>query len=75
MVADSPELSGASGRGGLRVAIVGGGVGALEVMLGLRDLAEERVDLTLLTPESEFRYRPASVAVPFGSGPVNRLAL
>ena len=74
-MADSPELSGASGRGGLRVAIVGGGVGALEVMLGLRDLAEERVDVTLLTPESEFRYRPASVAVPFGSGQVHRFAL
>jgi NADH dehydrogenase FAD-containing subunit len=44
--------------------IVGGGVGALEAMLALRDLAEERVEVTLLCPQSEFRYRPTSVAVP-----------
>src|SRR4249919_1028615 len=75
MVADGPELPGGSGRGRLRVAIVGGGVGALEAMLALGDLAEGRVELTLLSPESEFRYRPASVAVPFGGGQVDRFAL
>ena len=64
MVAGVPELAGGSGRGRLRVAIVGGGVGALEMMLALGDLAEGRVELTLLSPEAEFRYRPASVAVP-----------
>ena len=75
MVAGVPELAGGSGRGRLRVAIVGGGVGALEVMLALGDLAEGRVELTLLSPEAEFRYRPASVAVPFGGGRVDRFAL
>ncbi len=75
MVADSPELPSASGRGRLRVVIVGGGVGALEAMLALRDLAEERVEMTLLSPDSEFRYRPTSVAVPFGRGQVHRFAL
>ena len=74
MVADGPELAGGSGRGRLRVAIVGGGVGALEAMLALGDLAEGRVELTLLSPEAEFRYRPASVAVPFGGGQVDRFA-
>jgi sulfide:quinone oxidoreductase len=57
------------------VLIVGGGVGALEAMLALRDLAEERVEVTLLCPQSEFRYRPTSVAVPFGRGEVHRFAL
>ena len=52
-----------------------GGVGALEAMLALGDLAEGRVELTLLSPEAEFRYRPASVAVPFGGGQVDRFAL
>jgi sulfide:quinone oxidoreductase len=57
------------------VLIAGGGVGALEAMLALHDLAGDRVDITLLSPESEFRYRPASVAVPFGRGEVYRYAL
>jgi sulfide:quinone oxidoreductase len=70
-----PNLDSASGRGRLRVLIVGGGVGGLEAMLALRDLAEERVEVTLLCPQSEFRYRPLSVAVPFGRGQVHRFAL
>jgi sulfide:quinone oxidoreductase len=70
-----PNLDSVSGRGRLRVLIVGGGVGALEAMLALRDLAEERVEVTLLCPRSEFRYRPTSVAVPFGRGQVHRFAL
>ena len=75
-MANTPEDRAASDdRGRFRVLIVGGGVGALEVLLALRDLAEERVVLTLLCPGSEFRYRPASVAVPFGQGEVVRFAL
>lgn len=63
------------GGSGLRVVVVGGGVGGLEAILALRDMAGERVELTLLCPESEFRYRPVSVAVPFGRGQVHRFAL
>jgi sulfide:quinone oxidoreductase len=59
----------------VRVLIVGGGVAALEGMLALHDLAGERVEMTLLCPESEFRYRPASVGVPFGRGRVHRYPL
>ena len=44
-------------------------------MLALRDLAGERVEVTLLCPESEFRHRPASVAVPFGRDQVHRYAI
>jgi sulfide:quinone oxidoreductase len=57
------------------VLVVGGGVAALEGILALHALAEERVEVTLLCPETEFRYRPASVTVPFGSGEVYRYSL
>jgi sulfide:quinone oxidoreductase len=51
--------------------IVGGGVGALELALALRKLGEERIQTTLIAPEREFRYRPASVSVPFKRGEVS----
>jgi sulfide:quinone oxidoreductase len=53
-----------------RVLIAGGGVAALETALALRDLAEERVELTVLAPEDELVYRPLAVAEPFGLGDV-----
>lgn len=49
----------------LAVVIAGGGVAALEAALALRDLAEERVELTLLSPSTEFHYRPLATAEPF----------
>ena len=55
--------------------MVGGGVGALELVLGLHKLAEERIHCTLVAPEHEFRYRPASVAVPFEQGQVLAFSL
>lgn len=51
--------------GALRVLVAGGGVAGLETMLALRELAGERVDLELLSPEHRFWYRPLSVAEPF----------
>jgi sulfide:quinone oxidoreductase len=59
----------------LRVLIAGGGVAALEAMLALRDLAEERVELELLTPGREFAYRPLAVAEPFGLGEARKFSL
>ncbi len=56
----------------LRVLVAGGGVAGLEALLALRDLAGDRVRLTLLTPEAEFAYRPMAVAVPFARGQVQR---
>src|SRR5215211_771691 len=50
----------------LKVMIVGGGVAALEALIALRELAEERVQLELVTPQPEFAYRPLAVAEPFG---------
>ncbi|HET8977559.1 MAG TPA: FAD-dependent oxidoreductase [Solirubrobacteraceae bacterium] len=55
-------------RSPLRVLIAGGGVAGLEALLALRDLAGERVRLTLLSPAAEFVYRPMAVAEPFGRG-------
>jgi sulfide:quinone oxidoreductase len=59
----------------LRVLVAGGGVAGMEAILALRALAAERVDITLLTPESTFTYRPMAVAVPFARGRVQRLEL
>ena len=56
----------------LNVLVAGGGVAGLEALLALRDLAGERVHLTLLAPEREFAYRPMATAVPFGRGHVQR---
>jgi sulfide:quinone oxidoreductase len=58
-----------------RVLIAGGGVAALEGMLALRQLAEDRVDIELLAPEPQFWYRPLAVAEPFGLGRAHRLEL
>ena len=59
----------------LRVLIAGGGVAGLEALLALRDLAGDRVELTLLSPEEEFVYRPMAVAEPFGRGRADRYPL
>jgi sulfide:quinone oxidoreductase len=56
----------------LRVLIAGGGVAGLEALLALRDLAGDRVELTLLSSEAEFVYRPMAVAEPFGRGRADR---
>ena len=58
-----------------RVTIVGGGVAALETMIALRQLAQERVQLELVTPSAEWTYRPLAVAEPFGVGEAKRYDL
>src|SRR5690349_17039514 len=59
VMADSPPL---------RVLIAGGGVAGLEALLALRDLAGHRVELTLLSRDTDFVYRPMAIAEPFGRG-------
>jgi sulfide:quinone oxidoreductase len=49
-----------------RTLIAGGGVAALEAALALRDLAGDRVSITLLAPDPRFAYRPMRVREPFG---------
>lgn len=61
--------------GPLRVVIVGGGFAALELLLALRALAEERVAVTLLTPQRDFIYRPTATGEAFGATEVRRFDL
>jgi sulfide:quinone oxidoreductase len=59
----------------LRVLVAGGGVAGLEALLALRDIAADRVDVTLLSPQDDFVYRPLAVAEPFSMGHVHRFPL
>jgi sulfide:quinone oxidoreductase len=58
-----------------RVMIVGGGVAALEAMIALRQLAQERVEIELVAPRADWSYRPMIVAEPFGAGEAKRYDL
>ena len=58
-----------------RVLVAGAGVAGLECVLALRALAEERVEIEVLSPEGEFSYRPLSVTEPFGVGDMYRAPL
>jgi len=51
-----------------RVVIVGGGVAGLETLIGLRETASERLELTMFSREPVFTYRPLDVGEPFGLG-------
>ena len=62
-------------QGGARVTIAGGGVAALESLIGLRSRLGEAVELQLVTPEWEFAYRPNAVNASFGKGRVARFDL
>jgi sulfide:quinone oxidoreductase len=57
------------------VVIAGGGVAALEASMALRELAGDRVGLTLLAPTDEFTYRPVAVMEPFAHRPPRQLSL
>jgi sulfide:quinone oxidoreductase len=59
----------------MHVVITGGGVAALEAVIGLRDLASERVKITLVAPDDDFVYRPMSVGEPFALGDARRVPL
>ncbi len=48
-----------------RVIVAGAGVAGLEALLALHELAGNALDVTLLAPDDEFRYRQLSVATPF----------
>ena len=59
----------------LRVVIVGGGIAGIEAVLALHDLADARLDVTLIAPEPDFVLRPMAVAVPFSRGRAGHLSL
>jgi sulfide:quinone oxidoreductase len=58
-----------------RVVIAGGGVAGLEALLALHALADDRVELTLVSPTPDFVYRPLAVAEPFALGAARRTPL
>jgi len=55
-----------------RILIAGGGVAALEAILALRELVGDRAEITMLSPEADFVYRPMAVAEPFSRGRATR---
>jgi sulfide:quinone oxidoreductase len=57
------------------VLVAGAGVAGLEFSLRLAELAPDRADVQLLSPEEAFAYRPFAVAETFRIGPSFRLAL
>jgi sulfide:quinone oxidoreductase len=57
------------------VVIAGGGIGGLEAMLALRDLAGDRVRMTLVSADPEFTYLPQLVEEPFTMRPALRREL
>jgi sulfide:quinone oxidoreductase len=59
----------------VHVQIAGAGVAALEAALALQAIAEDRVSVELLAPETEFTYRPLAVAEPFGVAEVKKFPL
>src|SRR5437660_7734138 len=50
------------------VVVAGGGVAAVETLLALRELAGQRVQVTVISPQREFLYRPVTVAEAFERG-------
>ncbi|HEU5106337.1 MAG TPA: FAD-dependent oxidoreductase [Solirubrobacterales bacterium] len=53
-----------------RVLIAGGGVASIETALALRDLAGDRVEVTIFSPRRDFVYRPYAVGEPYGTARV-----
>jgi sulfide:quinone oxidoreductase len=60
---------------GFRVVICGGGIAAVEGLVRLRRLAGDGVDVKLVSPQDELRYRPLSVQEPFGAHGARRYPL
>ena len=51
----------------LDVVVAGGGIAAVELVLALHDFAGERVRLTMVAPQADFRLRSLSTAEPFAA--------
>jgi sulfide:quinone oxidoreductase len=64
-----------AGKSPYRVLIAGGGPAALELLLGLNELAGELVEAEVIAPTRDFEYRPLRVVEPFGSRVPQRFSL
>jgi sulfide:quinone oxidoreductase len=58
-----------------KVLIVGGGVGALEAAIALRDLAGDKARVEICAGRGDFVYRPFAVGEPYGASRVLRYDL
>lgn len=58
-----------------RVLIAGGGVAALEAAIALREMAGDRVEVTICSPHEDFIYRPLAVGEPYGASRAMRYDL
>lgn len=58
-----------------KILIVGGGVGAIETGLALRDLAGDRAEVEICSGRGDFVYRPFAVGEPYGASRVLRYGL
>lgn len=52
-----------------RVVVLGGGFGGLEATFYLRHRLGDRVDLTLVTEQDYFLFKPNTIYIPFGEDP------
>jgi NADH dehydrogenase FAD-containing subunit len=52
-----------------RIAILGSGFAGLETAVLLRMRLRDSVDLTVVSPQREFTFRPNAIYVPFGADP------
>jgi len=52
-----------------RITILGSGFAGLETAFLLRMRLRDRVDLTVVSPQREFTFRPNAIYVPFGADP------
>ena len=52
----------------LRVVIVGSGVAGLEALLALEELAGDRVEVIVVSPQTGYRVRALATRAPFGDG-------
>ena len=59
----------------LRVVVAGGGIAGLEAILSLRELAGDRVSLTVLEPRPHLRIRALELGEAFGTGRAGRLSI
>ena len=58
-----------------RTVVVGGGIAAIEAVLALAELAGDLTELTLVSPEPDFTYKPLAVEEPFSHAPAEHREL
>ena len=58
-----------------RIVVIGGGVAALEFVLGLTEFMPGGAEIEIVSPDRAFTYRPLAIADTFGAGAPYKLEL